>query len=172
MLQTYMAGLLEDFQMERENFVLPEKHGLFHKKKSEEEPWWHRLQKRQESCFICERVQYHMHRYFHTFFVMLKDPEFRKRVEKCKGFCIKHFAKLMELAEKELQNGQREWFYPTVLALTEDNLIRVKQDLDWLIAKYDYRNASASWGNARDALPRTMQKIQGIHPADPPYKKD
>ena len=172
MLQTYMAGLLEEFQLEREHFVMPEKHGLFHKKKSEEEPWWQRLQKRQESCFICERVQYHMHRYFHTFFVMLKDPEFRKRVENCKGFCIKHFAKLMELAEKELQNGQREWFYPTVLALTEDNLIRVKQDLDWLIAKYDYRNASASWGNARDALPRTMQKIQGIHPADPPYKKD
>ena len=54
----------------------------------------------------------------------------------------------------------------------EDNLSRVKQDLDWLIAKYDYRNAGAPWGNSRDALQRAMQKLQGLHPADPIYKNE
>ena len=54
----------------------------------------------------------------------------------------------------------------------ENNLIRVKNDLDWLIAKYDYRNASADWKNSRDALQRAMQKLGGGHVADKPYHMD
>ena len=52
----------------------------------------------------------------------------------------------------------------------EENLVRVKEDLDWLIAKYDYRNASQPWKNSQDALKRAMQKVEGVYPADPPYK--
>jgi len=113
-----------------------------------------------------------MQRYFHTFFVMLKDQQFRKKVEASKGFCLRHFAQLMDLSQEQLPNGQREWFYPMVMKLTEENLTRVKEDLDWLIAKYDYRNTKADWKNSRDALPRTMEKLQGLHPADPPYKSE
>ena len=113
-----------------------------------------------------------MHRYIHTFFYMLKDPQFRETVASSKGFCLKHFSQLMEAAQEELANAHREWFYGTVPALTYKNLIRVKEDLDWLIAKYDYRNAGAPWNNARDALPRTMEKLQGFHPSDPPYKNE
>ncbi|MBE6975715.1 MAG: hypothetical protein E7439_00750 [Ruminococcaceae bacterium] len=172
MLQTHMAGLLTEFRAGAEGFTPPVKHGIFGKKNSEpQETWWQRLHKRQERCFICERREYHMTRYFHTFFVMLREPEFREKVAASKGFCLRHFAKLMDLAETELPNSQHEWFYSTVLSLTEENLLRVKKDLDWLIAKYDYRNAGADWKNSRDALPRTMQKIQGLHPADPPYKE-
>jgi hypothetical protein len=54
----------------------------------------------------------------------------------------------------------------------EKNLVRVKEDLDWLIAKYDYRNAGADWKNSRDALQRAMQKLEGLYPADAPYKKE
>ena len=54
----------------------------------------------------------------------------------------------------------------------EENLVRVKEDLDWLIAKYDYRNAGADWRNSRDALQRAMQKLEGLHPADPIYKNE
>ena len=78
----------------------------------------------------------------------------------------------MELAETELPNAHQEWFYKTVFALMEENLARVKGDLDWLIAKYDDRNAGADWRNSRDALQRTMQKLEGGHPADPPMKND
>ena len=52
-----------------------------------------------------------------------------------------------------------------------ENLNRVKDDLDWLIKKYDYRYAGADWKNSRDALRRAMQKYQGGHPADPPFKE-
>ena len=67
---------------------------------------------------------------------------------------------------------QRDWFYATVLPLMRQNLQRVKEDIDWFVAKYDYRNAGAPWKNSRDAVSRTMQKLQGIYPADPPYKSE
>lgn len=169
-LQTYYACLLEEFGEERRNFTMPPKKSLFGgKKKSADEPLWQRLERKVDSCFLCDRVEYHMQRYYHTFFVMLKDPEFREKVVGSKGFCLRHFARLLKEAEEYLPNNQREWFYSEIFPLMEQHLIRVKGDLDWLVAKYDYRNAGADWGNSRDALQRTMQKLQGGYPADEPY---
>ena len=173
MLQTYMAGLLQEFQAEAANFAMPPKKGLFSAKKqaSGKDAYWKRLRQRVDSCFLCNKIEYNMRRFYHTFFVLLKEPEFRQKVERSKGFCLRHFARLLEMAEEELPNGQREWFYGTVFPLMEDNLLRVKEDLDWLVAKYDYRNAGKPWGTAQDALQRAMQKLEGLHPADPPYQE-
>ena len=173
MLQTHMAGIIEEFQAEKEEFQLPKKKGLF-SKKAEADPnaYWKRLQTRVNSCYLCDKLEYHMERYFATFFYLIREEEFRKKVEASKGFCLRHFARLLETAEEKLGNAQQEWFYTTVYSLMDENLVRVKKDLDWLVAKYDYRNASAPWGNARDALPRAMEKLEGLHPADPPYKNE
>ena len=113
-----------------------------------------------------------MERYFQTFFVLLRDEEFRAKVSSSKGFCMRHFGQLLKLAEDNVPNNQRDWFFSTIFGLMEEHLVRVKEDLDWLVAKYDYRNAGADWKNSRDALQRTMQKLEGIYPADPPYKNE
>lgn len=171
-LQTHYAGLLKRFREEVE-VPTPPKKGLFSGKKPvKEEPMWQRLRKQTEACYLCDKIKYNMNRYYHTFFVLLKEPEFRRRVEESKGFCLRHFPQLLEMAEDKLPASQHEWFYRTVFSLMEENLVRVKEDLDWLVAKYDYRNAGADWKNSRDALQRTMQKLEGIYPADPPYKPD
>ena len=104
--------------------------------------------------------------------MLCKDAEFRGRVEGTKGFCMRHFLRLMELGEQKVPNGQQEWFYTTVFRLMRENMARVKGDLDWFIAKFDYRNTSADWKNSRDAVSRTMQKLQGIYPADPPFRSE
>ena len=174
MLQTYLACFLEDFQREKEEFVMPEKKPLFGKRKQpvSDDPYWKRLRTKVESCYICDKMEYNMSRYYKTFFTLLKEPEFRAKVENSKGFCMTHFAQLMQNANQMLPKGQTEWFYGTIPALTKKNLIRVKEDLDWFIAKFDYRNAGADWKNSKDALSRTMQKLETLYPADPPYKKD
>ncbi len=165
MLQSHFAGLLKEW----ETAEAPSPRSL---RKQSAAPWWQRLRRRRTSCFLCDRIAYHMRRYFATFFAMLKDSDFRTKVTQCKGFCVPHFVDLMDHAQTQLPRSQKSWFYDTVPALTRQNLIRVKGDLDWLIAKYDYRNAGEPWHNARDALPRAMQKLQGSHPADPPYKSE
>lgn len=170
-LQTYFARLLEEFHYEGAAFEMPPKQPLLGKRKPDtKERLWQRLEQKVESCYICDKIEYNMSRYYQTFFALLKDQDFRTKVENTKGFCLRHFARLLREAEEYLPNAQREWFYETVFPLMEENLIRVKDDLDWLVAKYDYRNAGADWKNSRDALARTMQKLNGIYPADPTYK--
>ena len=172
MLQTYYLSMLDRLKAEMEQFEAPAPKKLFSKPQVSEDGCWKNLQREVDSCYICDRLNDNMERYYHTFFVLLKEAEFRSRVENCKGFCLHHFSELLHVAEEKLPNSQRQWFYDTVFPLVENNLIRVKNDLDWLIAKYDYRNASADWKNSRDALQRAMQKLGAGHVADKPYHQD
>ena len=172
-MQTYFVSLFEEMTAQMDSFKIPGKRKLFGKKQAEEVPpliQWAR--QKQSSCFICDKISYNMGRYYETFFALCKDPEFRSRVENTKGFCMRHFLALMEVAEQKVPNGQQEWFYTTVFRLMRENMARVKGDLDWFVAKFDYRNAQADWKNSRDAVPRTMQKLQGIYPSDPLFRSE
>ncbi len=171
-LQTHYAGILERLRQEREDFRLPEKKGFLKKSAEVDLEYPRALAEQVGACFLCDRIEYHMQRYFYTFFVLLKEEEFRAKVEASKGFCLKHFGRLLEQAQKDCPQKQQAWFYETAYRLMEENLTRVKEDLDWFVAKYDYRNAGADWKNSRDALSRTMQKLESVYVTDPPYKKD
>lgn len=173
MIQTHYAEILQELQAQAENYEIPPKKGLFKKKKpADKKPYWLHLRERVECCAICDRVEDNIERQYRVFFDLLKEDEFRDMILHSKGFCLRHFSRLLEAAEQHLPDNRAQWFYSTVYSVMSDNLVRVKEDLDWLIAKYDYRHAGADWKNSRDALPRAMQKMVGIHPADPPYRKD
>ena len=174
MMQTYYACMLEELQKQLKDFKMPDKRPLLNlgKQKPVDLPLLEWTRSKGDSCYICNRIEENLSRYYSTFFVLIKDPEFREKVESCKGFCVHHFAKLLEVAQKELPNSQLEWFYTTVLKLMEDNLVRVKEDIDWFVDKHDYRQASAPWKNSMDAVPRGMQKLKGGHPSDKPYRTD
>lgn len=171
-LQTYYAGLIEQLRVEIDCFELPEKKPLLGAWKGENEPIILWAREKQDSCFVCNRLRYHMDRYFTTFFVLTKEAEFRKKVEGSKGFCMRHFADLMDAAHNKLPGGQREWFYSTVLSLMRNNMIRVKEDIDAFVGMFDYRQAGKSSAVAKDAVSRAMEKLQGLHPADPPYREN
>jgi hypothetical protein len=170
-MQTYLNILLEEMDRQMTDYELPAKRSLFRKKSdgsTDSLADW--MANRTNSCYICNKMEYNMGRYYSTFFALIREAEFRKKVEGSKGFCLRHFTGLMAAAKDQLPNAQREWFYDAVFALMRENMARVKGDLDWFIEKFDYRNASADWRNSRDAVSRTMQKLKGIYPADPPYK--
>ena len=170
-LQTYYTGLLMELEEQLDHYELPPKKGLFRKKAAErEDPMLLWMREKQGSCFVCSQMQESMQRYLDTFFVMLKDPEFREKVEHSKGFCMHHFRILLEESARSLPAGQRDWFREKIPALMQENLLRVKGDLDRFVMKNDYRNAALPWENAMDAVSRGMQKLQGGHPADPVFR--
>ena len=171
-MQTYFVGLYKDMALQMDKFEMPEKKGLFSKKTASELPLLQWLKRKNSSCYLCSKLEYNMRRYYATFFHLIKDAEFRSKVEGGKGFCLHHFAQLLESAQEKLPNAQQEWFYNTVLAQMKENLGRVQTDLDWFIEKFDYRNSSAPWKNSKDAVSRSMQKLKGGYPADPVYKQD
>ena len=170
-MQTYYTGILRRLEAELEDYELPPKRSLLRKKQPVPESTlltW--MQEKQESCFVCNQMQENMQRYFDTFFAMLKDGEFREKVEHSKGFCMHHFRVLVEESVNSRPNSQREWFHKAIPALMQENLHRVKGDLDRFVMKNDYRNAALPWENAMDAVCRGMQKLQGGHPADPVFR--
>ena len=171
-LQTYYTGLLMELEEKLEDYELPPKKGLLRRKSADrgDNPMLTWMQEKQSSCFVCNQMTESMQRYFATFFAMLKDPEFRRKVESSKGFCMHHFRILLEESANCLPNGQWEWFRETIPALMQENLLRVKGDLDRFVMKNDYRNAALPWENAMDAVSRGMQKLQGGHPADPVFR--
>ncbi len=173
MLQTYCEKVLLQLEDQMENYDIPLKKGLFQRKRpSNENPYPLQLQQQVRQCAICDQAEANMQRQFRVFFSLLKEEEFRQMVASSKGFCLGHFARLLQDAQDHLPAPQAKWFYDTVYAVMKDNLQRVKQDLDWFIAKYDYRNMNAPWGESKDALPRIMQKLASIYPTDAPYRKD
>lgn len=172
MLQSYYACLLNELQSPKNREIPPKKSRFRRRKQQTGTSDWQRLQERVDSCVICDRVADTMARYWSVFFDLLAEEEFRHAVENSKGFCLRHFAQLLQMAEELLPQARREWFYPAMYTLMDNNLRRVKKDLDWFVAKHDYRNAEAPWHDSLDALPRAMQKLEGLYPADPPYRKD
>ena len=171
-LQTYLAGVLKELKDEADDFTVPPKPSLFAKRKQEESSLLTWAKQKESTCFLCQRQEYNMKRYFHTFFVLLREEEFRQKVASSKGFCLHHFGKLLEVAPGEVPAAHRQWFYETALSLMQDNLLRVKEDLDHFVEMFDYRRTGTDWKNSRDAVSRTMQKLRGAYPADPPYKSD
>lgn len=171
LLQTHYTSVLDELKKKAKNPEIPAKKGLFAKKAAPADtPYYEVLASREHSCYICDKIEYNMSRCYHTFFELLREDEFRAKVKNSKGFCVRHFARMLKEAERYLPENQKDWFYPTVYKLMVENMERVQEDLEWFIAKFDYRNASEPWKNSQDALPRTMQKLQGLHPSDPPYK--
>ena len=123
-LQTYLAGVLKELEEQADSFAVPPKPSLF-RGKMEDPALLSWVKEKESTCFLCQRREYNMNRYFHTFFVLVREPEFRQKV-----------------------------------------------DLDHFVGMFDYRQSGSDWKNSRDAVSRTMQKLRGAYPADPPYKQD
>ncbi|MCR5250313.1 MAG: DUF6062 family protein [Lachnospiraceae bacterium] len=129
------------------------------------------VRSREESCYVCRHSEEIYARYLDTFFVMFRDDEgFRRRIAESKGFCITHFGDLCAAADTKLSGPLLDEFYEMIFALMRRNLDRLQEDVNWLIEKFDYRNAEADWKESKDAVQRGMQKLKGGYPADPPLK--
>lgn len=114
-------------------------------------------------CFVCHRLQKYCSQRMESFlYLLVNDPEFFGEVQESKGFCMRHFPELMELCQMKLNPEQREKILPPLVKVMNQNLDRMQDDIDWFIEKYDYRNKEESWKNSRDAIQRTIGKINGV----------
>ena len=172
MLQSHMEDMLLDLQQYAAPPEKQGKAGLFQKKSTLHTSPTQHFQQRIHSCAICNQQEESMERHYKVFFSLIAEPEFQAYVQQSKGFCLKHYVQLLQAAESQLPGKYASWFYPTIHAVMQQHFLRVKEDLDLLIAKHDYRNAALDWGNAKDSIPRAMQKLSGMDPTEAPFKKE
>ena len=124
------------------------------------------------SCYVCNYTKGTFDRYVDTFFYLYKnEPEFVELLKGSKGLCLHHLGVVMEAMRLALSEKDAEELRKILFSLTEENLDRILEDITLFCNKFDYKYNDVPWGNARDAVPRSMQKLRGGYPADPVLKQ-
>lgn len=178
MLKSYYQELNKNLQkkLSGSSPAKPSVISIFKKSKSEEDTsdnnsvssW---INKCSTECFVCKKQKETYKRYIENFFYLIEsDEEFYDIMKHSNGFCLPHFAEIMNLAPKKLSGRKLEDFHKDVTSLMAENMNRVQEDLNWFVDKFDYRNHDADWKNSKDAVQRAMQKLSGGYPADTYYK--
>ena len=116
----------------------------------------------EDKCVMCERVHENMQRYIYTILYMYKhEAEFPKLLEGSKGMCLKHYAETLKMAPEHLSGEALRRVIETLTNLETANVQRVADELEWFTRKFDYRNDNKPWGNSRDAVERSLNKLRG-----------
>lgn len=158
MLQSHIQKINADIENLSNNLKSNKKKSLFSKTvENKVTPYINNIA---ESCYICNKITASMDRYFDTFFYMWKkDNDIKEKVKNSKGFCIEHFATLIDMADKKLKGNEYNLFINTIIPLEIENIKRLEKEVDHFTNKFDHNYKDAPWGTAKDALPRAIQKI-------------
>lgn len=115
-----------------------------------------------KNCAICKKLEHTIDRYVDViFYLYFKEPDFQKTFHSKKGFCLKHLKLLLSSAGKYLNPSQTAVFTKNIMEMQLSHLDRIEKEVDWFTKKFDYRYNDAPWGNSKDAVIRSIQKIRG-----------
>lgn len=138
----------------------PSSKGFF-SKKADKSPVVKYIEELESNCFVCQRIDPVFDRYIHTIFHMWKkDPDFKAKVENCKGFCTYHYGILYDKGAEQLNQAQYAEFLQVLNKAYFENMERVNSDVSWFIDKHDYRNKEADWKNSKDSIQRAIIKTE------------
>jgi chaperone required for assembly of F1-ATPase len=68
---------------------------------------------------------------------------------------------LLAAAQAELSPKALGELISVLTKLQRENMDRMQEDISWFIKKFDYRYEKESWGNSKDAVERTVNKLRG-----------
>ncbi len=131
-------------------------------KKPEENQTAAYLTKTLSECYVCDRIENTLGRYFDTtLYLWRKNNEFKQIFKNTKGFCLDHFAKLLTEAEK-LPAKDYDEFLNTLMPIQQNYFKRLEDNLDWFIKKNDYRFKDEPWKDAKDAVWRGLEGLASL----------
>lgn len=125
------------------------------------------LRKETSKCMICDRIDYTLKRYVFTIvYLWKKDPEFKKKFEESKGFCMPHLADILDMAGEVHSAKLTVEFAEKAISLCSESFEKLDKEVFWYTQKFDFQNNDKPWGTSKDALHRTIQKLTGIFQKD------
>ena len=126
-----------------------------------------RLSEINESCFVCEKVDWGMERLMRTFFEMFGDAQFKKLFSEQEFICLPHFDLLQSIAPNYLKKQELDSFNEMCGQLTEKYMNTLYDDVSKFCSMYDYRSSGkdADWGNSRDSIERAVEFLTSRKPA-------
>lgn len=110
-----------------------------------------------ESCYVCSRVNYHFARMTEVVISLWKsDENFRKKFDGQPYFCLPHYRKLVEVAEKMLSKKDAAEFRKNIEKIVNGYLDELASDVSWFCKKFDYRYEEEPWYNSKDSVERAV----------------
>lgn len=125
-----------------------------------------RLSEINESCFVCEKIDWGMERLMRTFFEMFGDPGTRQLLSEQEFICLPHFDLLQSIAPNYLKKQELDSFNELCRQLTENYMNSLYEDVSKFCSMYDYRSSGkdADWGNSRDSIERAVGFLTSRQP--------
>lgn len=161
MLDTHMETVIRNLESQKPEAV---KKSLFGKTKEEGNPVTSYIEQVSDSCFVCNKIDSIFRQYLKTVcYLYKKECDFRNTLLSVKGFCTKHYGMLYKTGTECLGGNMQERFLTDLKQVYLENMKRVKEDLEWYIQKYDYRFKDEPWKNSKDAVERSLVKLNSIY---------
>ncbi len=114
------------------------------------------------SCYVCDRIGSKFRQVLsNAVYMWTSDAEFRSLFSKQKCFCLPHYAELVKCASEELKKNDFCSFANTVRQMEDIYVSRVRENLSFFIKKFDYRYENEPWGDAKDAVEKTVAVLNG-----------
>ena len=112
---------------------------------------------------ICEDIDYDIMRYLHTYiYLYKKDGQFKEEMGKSKGFCMKHFAALLEVAGQKLSGKNLSEFLSTAASPAKGKHRAPGGRGEMVSATNSTTETRISHGGeSKDSLPRMITKLGG-----------
>lgn len=122
------------------------------------------------SCIICNKMEFHLKRYFETVPKLYRDDaRFREQsFPTIKGFCYPHFIRLVENSKHA--GKYSEEFLKIVYQKEIETLTTLKKDVDDFTSAFDYRSKGLPTESSKVALKSTRVKLYGELPLPPERK--
>ena len=124
-----------------------------------------RLSRINESCFVCDKIDWGMERLMRTFFEMWEDRQFRETLAGRDYICLPHYDLLVSLSPNYLGKGAAE-FDKAVGELVQKHIHGLYDDVSKYCSMYDYRNTGkdADWGSSKDSIERSITFLTSREP--------
>jgi len=119
------------------------------------------LNKNQQNCYLCSRINTFMAQAMGAFVYMYKsDSEFDARLQEQPYICLKHTRKLFEIASKGLSKDLYKKFCQTVNDINIAYATELVSDVNWFCKKFDYRYKDEDWKNSKDSVERAVNFLK------------
>ena len=158
---THMKALMADIEKSQKNLISSAAPAS--KLRKSVATFMQKLDRWQNRCMICDRLDYTLKRYAFTIVHLWnKTEDFAEKYGRSKGFCLHHLQYIFDMAADQLHGKRYTGFIAKTFELQRESLVRIEGELLWFTQKFDYQNDDKPWGESRDALNRALQKLTGL----------
>ncbi len=124
-----------------------------------------KLSKISDSCYVCSRIEYNFTRMVDTAaYLWETDEDFRRKCKKQEGFCVPHMAEYLTAAKARMKSKIFAEFYRGIYDVESKHISGISEKLSRFVKSFDYRYANVPIDDARDAVEKTIELIDGEYP--------